>query len=88
MNVELFTVYDSAARRYLEPFGAETIEVALRMFRQLVNREGHGFAKFPEDYTLFHVGRFDAETGLLIPLATPHSLGVAVTFLHRPQLEA
>jgi len=85
MNV--FTVYDSAARKYLEPFFAETVEVACRMFRALVNKEGHQFARFPEDYTLFHLGEYDAETGYIVPLDTPHSLGVALTFVARPSLD-
>lgn len=82
MNTLLFTVYDSAARRYLEPFYAETQEVAMRMFRQLVNRPDHQFGKFPEDYTLFVIGEFDAETGLVTSFVAPHSLGVAVTFVN------
>lgn len=89
MNEEIFTVYDSAARRYLQPFVAETVEVAIRMFRALVSKPEHQFARFPEDYTLFHIGSFDAETGTVKALGTPHSLGVAVTFLPRlePKLE-
>jgi len=83
----VFTVYDSAARRYLEPFFAETIEVACRMFRSIVNHEGSQFGKFPEDYVLFHIGEFDPTTGNLVPMMAPHSLGVAVTYLARgPQL--
>lgn len=87
MNTEIFTVYDSAARRYLEPFCAETIETAIRMFRALVEKEGHSFNRWPQDYTLFHIGKFDSENGVLIALDTPHSLGVAITFVPR-QLEA
>jgi len=86
MNKEAFSVFDSAAKLFLEPFFAETIEVACRMFRQVVNKPDHQFAKFPEDYTLFHVGSFNPESGMLEPLATPHSLGVAVTFVDRPRL--
>lgn len=88
MTEEMFTVYDSAAKRYLQPFFAETIEVAMRMFKSLVAKEGHQFAKFPEDYTLFHIGTYDAVCGRVFPLDTPHSLGVALTFLNRPQVEA
>jgi len=84
MNV--FTVYDSAARKYLEPFFAPTVEVACRMFRQLVGKEGHQFNRFPEDYVLFHIGSYDDDLGELVPM-TPHSLGVAITFVARaPQL--
>jgi len=76
-----FTVYDSAARRYLEPFFAETVEVAIRMFRTLCNRPEHQFAKFPEDYALFHIGSFSQETGMLESFVAPHSLGVAIQFV-------
>lgn len=81
MNMQIFTVYDSAARRYLEPFCAEAVDVAIRMFRTLVNKDGHQFARYPEDYVLFHIGAFDGETGLLEAFVAPHSLGVALTFV-------
>lgn len=88
MSCEVFTVYDSAARRYMEPFFAETIEVACRMFRALCSKPEHQFNKFPEDYVLFHIGSYSGESGMLVPLEAPHSLGVALTFLPRgPQLE-
>lgn len=80
MIEQVFTVYDSAAKAFLSPFQAPTIESAIRSFREVVNREGHQFNKFPEDYTLFHIGHFELDTGMLVPQA-PHSLGVAITFL-------
>lgn len=85
MREEMFSVYDSAAKRYLQPFFAETQEVAIRMFRAIVNKADHQFNRFPEDYTLFYVGVFDGETGMVQP-CTPHSLGVALTFVERPKL--
>jgi hypothetical protein len=81
MTINLFTVYDAAAARYLEPFHAPTIEYAIRQFRSSVEQEGHMFAKYPEDYTLFHIGEYNQETGLLTPNAAPVSLGVAITFV-------
>lgn len=80
MTEQLFTVYDSAARAYLQPFFAPTIEAALRMFREVCNKPDHQFNKYPEDYTLFHCGEFCQETGQLTAIE-PHSLGVAITFL-------
>lgn len=85
MEMHIFTVYDSAAGAYLEPFFAPSIEFAIRGFREAVNKEGHQFAKFPEDYTLFHVGMFDQKSGE-IESGSPTSLGVAVTFVERIQL--
>jgi len=84
MTTELFSIWDSAAQRYLEPFFAPTIEYAIRQFRQAVNKPDHQFNLYPEDYTLFHVGSFDQEEGQLQPLATPHSLGVAMSFIQKP----
>jgi len=84
MRMQAFSVYDGAAKAYLEPFFADTVEVAIRMFRAVVSKPDHQFARFPEDYTLFHLGEFDQELGLLNPLKTPHSLGLAVQFVVAP----
>lgn len=83
MKMLLFTVFDSAAKLFLPPFEARTAEEAIRRFRTTVNSPESQINKYPEDYTLFEVGEFDQESGLLIPLATPHSLGVAITFLEQ-----
>lgn len=82
---QLFSVYDSAASRFLPIFPAETQEVAIRQFRHLVNQEGHQFNQFAEDYTLFHLGTFDPDTGSLTGNSVPHSLGVAITFREAPR---
>lgn len=89
MTEEIFSVFDSAAGAFLSPFTAPTIEVALRRFRASLNHPDSGMAQFPEDYTLFHIGTFSAESAQLVPINPPHSLGVAVTFMDRktgPQL--
>lgn len=83
---QLFSVFDSAAARFTEPWPAQTVELALRRFRHTVNKEGNDISMFPEDYTLFHVGEFDQETGRVTAFAAPHSLGVAITFKERPQV--
>lgn len=82
METLVFTVYDTAAGAYLEPFFAPSVGFATRSFREAVNREGHQFNKFPDDFVLFQIGRFDSTSGVLEP-AVPHSLGVAVEYLDR-----
>lgn len=81
MRTLVFTVFDSAAKRYLEPFFAPTVEVALRMFRTIVNTPEHQFSKYPEDYTLFVIGEFDQETAELVKYQEVRSLGVALTYV-------
>lgn len=88
MTEQVFTVFDSAAKAFLTPFFAPTVESAIRSFREIVNKEGHQFNRFPEDYTLFHVGEFDQVTGLLKAFDTPHSLGLALSFVSKPTLTA
>ena len=79
MTLQIFTVFDSAANLFLQPFFAMTAEVAIRQFRELVNDTQHQFGKFPEDYTLFHIGEVDQETGQILSME-PRSLGIAITF--------
>lgn len=83
---QVFTVYDSAAKAFLDPFFEGTIEQAIRRFRSTVNHpEPSLMSQYPEDYTLFHMGSFNVETGRMLSLDAPHSLGVAVTFIDRPR---
>lgn len=77
-----FTVFDSAAGMYLEPFFAPSIEFAIRGFREAVNTKDHQFNRFPEDFTLYHVGSFDQENGYF-NAQDPRSLGVAITFVKK-----
>lgn len=84
MELNIFTVFDSAANAFLQPFFAPTIETAIRSFRELVNEPNHQFHKFPEDYVLFHVGTFDQNTGQTSGFDAPRNLGIALTFLPSP----
>ncbi len=86
---ELFTVYDLAARRYLEPFFGPTVEFGIRGFKEACETEGHQFAKFPEDYALYHVGSFDPELGELKGKKEAHKIASASQFVQHgpPQLE-
>lgn len=82
MIIEIFSVFDSAANAFLDPFTAPTAESAIRSFRHTVNHGQNHISQFPEDYTLFHIGTFAADTGKLTAFAAPHSLGLALTFVN------
>jgi len=85
MEKYLFTVYDSAAKAYLDPFVAPSAEFAIREFKKVVNTEGHQFNQFPQDYTLFLIGSFDPMSGNLMGQNIT-SLGVALTFVEQTQI--
>lgn len=86
MTNHIFTVFDTAAGMFLEPFVAPSIEFAIRGFRQAVNTPEHQFNVFPEDYTLYHIGEFDPTSGRVLP-SDPKSLGIAITFINKIQPE-
>jgi len=60
---QIMSIYDSKVDAFLPPFYAQTKGQALRMFQDAVNQDGHTFNKHAADYTLFHIGSFDDETG-------------------------
>lgn len=67
-----YTVYDSKANAYLPPFYAVNHAVATRTFTTACSEPGHAFYLNAEDFTLFHVGSWDPEGGLLVPdVGTP-----------------
>lgn len=87
MNMEIFTVFDQAAKSYLEPFFTPTIEAALRVFKEACTREGHQFQKFPEDYVLFHVGSWDGKEGMVTPGTMPVKIAMALDYFQYGTLE-
>ena len=57
-----------------------TDAIAIRTFADCVNDPDHAFGKNPHDYTIFFIGTFDDETGL-ISKQTPETLGNGVQFV-------
>lgn len=67
MSLIICTVYDSKAEAYLRPFFAQSKGAAIRSLTDTVNSQDDGnmVAMHPEDYSLFVVGSWDENTGLL-----------------------
>lgn len=81
MKLQVFSVYDSKAEAYIQPWYSQTVGTAIRSFEQAVNTEKHDFQKFSGDYTLFHLGEFDQNLGQFTQLTASVNLGVATSFL-------
>lgn len=80
-----FAIYDSKADCYLDDFTSPTIASALRSFTEAANTEGNQFNKHAGDFTLFHIGTFDPDLGLIVPLEKGNiNLGTALSVLHEP----
>ena len=80
MEQGIYSVYDSLAEAYMEPWFAKNDATARRSFSVAINEVGHNFNKFPQDFVLFKIGSWDADSGVIDPMV-PHSLGVGIEFI-------
>ncbi len=67
MILVMYSVWDSKADAYIQPFFATNDKVALRMFQNACDDSAHDFSRHSEDYTLFRIGTFDQQKGDLQP---------------------
>lgn len=80
MNQHIFAVYDSKSEMFMQPMFFKAKGEAIRAFADESNREKSAICIHPEDYTLFHIGEYNVETGLITPLTTPTSMGLATEY--------
>ena len=81
MKFEIFTIYDSKAESYSRPMFFETKGVAIRSFMDVLKAGDSQISKYPEDYTLFHLGTWEDQQAKFESNSTPISAGVAIEFL-------
>jgi len=77
MKLKMFSVYDSCARVYQNPFCLHNKNEAIRGFADAVGDEKTNLHKHPEDYILFQVGQWEDDTGTV----TPHTPEKVITAL-------
>jgi hypothetical protein len=80
MKLLVFSVFDSKAEVYGTPIFFPTKGLATRAFEDQCNKPDSPICQHPGDYTLFCIGEFDPDTGSLIPLGSPSSLGTGVEY--------
>lgn len=83
MKHQIFSIYDEKAQAYLPPFFLHNIGMATRSFQDCINDDKHQFAQNPHDYTLFHIGEFQDDKGLITPFTSVKSLGNGVEFINQ-----
>lgn len=80
MILEMYSVFDSKAKAFTQPWYAANQFVALRHFVAAVNDPETMFYKHPLDYTLYRVGSFNDESGVVVGSDKLLNLGLAATF--------
>ena len=85
MTLNIFTVFDSKAGLYLQPFFSQSTGTAIREFSSAANTSEHAFHIHASDFTLFHLGEFDQADGKFNLLNAPASLGTAIQYIALPE---
>jgi hypothetical protein len=86
MILKMFSVYDTKAEAYHQPFCTTTQSLAIRSFMDTANDESTSIGKHPADFTLFYMGEYDDHTASFNLEDTKISLGVASEFVGKEQL--
>lgn len=76
----VYTIKDTKAECYLQPFTFRTDGEAIRAFDDTVQRDGTPIHDHPEDFCLFKVGEFDQLSGVITSV-DHKSLGCALDFV-------
>lgn len=81
MIMKVYSVFDSKATAFLQPFFAVNRAVALRSFARAVNEEGSDFHLYAGDYTLFELGEWDQMSGKFVAGDVMENLGIGSQYL-------
>lgn len=85
MRVGIFSIFDTAANAFLQPFFSANEGVAKRAFAHAVNSPESDFNRHFQDYSLYLVGWFDDDKGE-ISAESPTHLGAGASFKTSPRV--
>lgn len=93
-DLDFYTVYDSKAQTYAEPFPAPNKEVLLRDFLNAFKKAStekptnNRYYLNAEDYSIFCIGGFDSRTGTMVPKTLEHVVNLNdIRAMARPETE-
>lgn len=77
--LKVFSIFDSKANAFMQPFFCANVAVAKRMCARSVMNQESDFWYFKEDYSLFELGSWDPDLGKFDLLSAPENLGLLAT---------
>lgn len=86
--MRIFAVYDHKAQDFGQPFFNQNTATALRAFTDLVNDPSTTVFKYPDDFTLFEIGHYESNTGIITPLELPQIIGNASEYKRNMEVAA
>lgn len=81
MLIQLYSVFDQKTRVFCKPFYAENDQTALRSFTYAANDPTQDVGRWPEDYSLYHLGAFDDHECVVTSGDKPTHLANALTLV-------
>jgi hypothetical protein len=81
MPNRFYAVRDSKVGAYSAPQVMRSDGEALRAFADAVNDKQSPMGKYPEDYSMWRIGDYDEETGIISALSVPECIGNGVSFV-------
>lgn len=89
MKVKVYSLFDSAAKAYTQPFFMQNDGLAIRAFQDNVNaKEENNVSKHPDQFTLFHIGDWDDTEGKIIQAEVVKSLGNGLEFKNNEETDS
>ena len=84
--MKCFSIFDSKANVFCEPFFAVSVGVASRMFADLVADSRSTVNRYPADFALYEIGYFNETPGLFTSFDRPSYVCSASEFVANPPL--
>lgn len=78
MLSKICTIYDGKAQAYLLPMYFQSLAQAERSFGDIVNDKEHPIGCHPEDYTLWCIGEWDEQTGIIVVFDVKQSIAEGI----------
>jgi hypothetical protein len=74
-NDYIFSIYDNVAQSFEPPFTEKNKGTAIRRIQDLIqNNVNSPYAKFPDNFALYHIGYFDHEDGSILDIESSHTI--------------
>lgn len=74
MQLKVYSIRDSKAELFNQPFHKNTHGEAEREFDRLVKDTNSFVHKYPDDFDLYYIGEFDDQKGVYKSLDTPQHI--------------
>jgi len=74
-------IRDGKAETFLPPFSVPTVGLARRLFGEAVNDKRTEIGKYPKDFTLYVIGDFDIEKGIVTSVTPFELLGSGDSYI-------